>query len=614
MADELLPYYEKELAFIRQMGSEFSKEHPKIAGRLGISTDTIQDPHVSRLVEGFAYLNARIQHKLDDDFPELSDALLNVVFPHYQRPIPSGAIVQFTPDSQQLSGAHTIDKDTIIETEHFQQNEQCRFKLCYDVQLYPIRMRSAKLMGRPFSTPGSANMRNANGVLKISLESFAPDITFADMNFDTLRCFLRGQAQHVHPLYRMLLNECVGIVMSAPDQSCQPVQVDLATRPIAPVGFEIDEGMLPYPNASFLGYRLLTEYFIFPEKFMFVDFRHLSQWIPQDTESRLDIYIYLKNTDVELEHNINANNFALGCSPAINLFAHRADPIRLDHTRPEYQIVPDSRRPKGFEVYSVNKVVGSDSAGNTQDFLPFYGFKHEHRDSQSHAFWYASRRSAKLGHEERDDGTNVFLSLVDLDFNPNLPDDRFLSLDLTCSNRDQPAKMTYNLEHPKLHCLDSAPPCEKIRFITQPSKAVRPPLRNFARWRLISHLNLNHLSLTGGGNATEALKEILRLYDFTDSSVSKGLVESIIKVEAKQISAPITIDNRTAMCRGVQIEITLNEAQLSGSSSYVYATVLEHFFALYCSVNSFSRVLVAIENREGYLKKCPMRAGERVFL
>ena len=611
MADELLPYYEKELAFIRQMGAEFSKEHPKVAGRLGINNDTIEDPHVSRLVEGFAYLNARIQHKLDDDFPELSDALLNVVFPHYQRPIPSMTIVQFTPDREQLESRYTVDKKSLVETEYF-RGEHCRFTLGYDVDMYPIEIVDAQILGRPFTTPGSSRMKGAGGVLKISLETFNNSITFPEIGLEKLRVYLRGQAQHIHPLYQLLLNGCLGVVLSAPDQSSQPVYLDKDT--IKAVGFKEDEGLLPYPPSSFIGYRLLTEYFVFPEKFMFTDFTEIHENIPDDTESKLDIYIYLASSDVELEHNINQDSFALSCSPAVNLFEQRSDPIRLDHTQYEYQIVPDVRRPLGFEVYSVDKVIGSTPAGEKKEFLPFYGLKHEQQDNEEHAFWYASRRNAKLGYQERDDGTDVFLSLVDLDFNPNIPDDRTLSLSLTCSNRDQPSKLPYNNEQPKLQCVDSAPPCSKIRCITQPSKAVRPPLRNHARWRLLSHLNLNHLSITGGESATEALKEILRLYDFKDSSVSKGLVDSILSVTARQISAPLSIDGHATMCRGVEIEVILKEEYLTGSSSFLYASILEHFFSLYCSVNSFSRTLIRINNKEGFLKKCPPRAGEKVFL
>ncbi|MDF3012792.1 MAG: type secretion protein, partial [Cellvibrio sp.] len=199
-------------------------------------------------------------------------------------------------------------------------------------------------------------------------------------------------------------------------------------------------------------------------------------------------------------------------------------------------------------------------------------------------------------------------------FNPNLPEDRTLILDTTCSNRDLPAKLPFNLEQPKLQCVNAAPPCEKIRCLTQPSTAIRPPLRDGARWRLLSHLNLNHLSITGSQNATDALKEILRLYNFKDSSATRALIDSIQSVSAKGVNAPLNIDGRVTLCRGIEIEIELDDSQFTGSSSYLFATVLEHFFGLYCSVNSFTRLLVKRKNKEGYLKKCPPRAGDKILL
>ncbi len=203
---------------------------------------------------------------------------------------------------------------------------------------------------------------------------------------------------------------------------------------------------------------------------------------------------------------------------------------------------------------------------------------------------------------------------MDLQFNPNIPHDQTLLIDTTCSNRDLPSKLPYNLDQPKLQCVNGAPPCSKIRFITQPTAAARPPLRNRARWRLLSHLNLNYLSLTGRDDPTKALKELFRLYDFKESSISRAQVESIHSVKARAISAPLTIDGRATMCRGIEVEVEFDDSQLSGSSSYLFASILEHFFGLYCSINSFTRLLVKIKSKEGYLKKCPPRAGAKVLL
>ena len=611
MADELLNYYEKELAFIRQLGSEFAKEHPKVAGRLGINDDIIEDPHVSRLIESFAYLNARIQHKLDDDFPELSDAMLGVLFPHYLRPVPSMSITQFWPDKEQLEAVFNIPRNTQLETEQF-QGESCVFSTIYDTDLQPFELKSANLYGLPFTTPGSSRMRGAESVLKLSFETFSEQVTFAQLKTSKIRFYLKGQSQYVNPLYQMLLNDCVGVVMARAEDDVDPVLMPQDI--VQPVGFSQDEALLPYPAASFTGYRLLTEFFIFPEKFLFIDITHLSQYIPDDAGRKLDIYIYLKTADVELEHNISEETFAMGCTPVVNLFKHKADPIRLDHRNHEYQVIPEARRPLGYEIYSIDKVTATTATGENEEFLPVYGIDHQNQDNISHSYWFATRRNAKHGIYERDEGTDVYLSFIDIDFNPNLPENRTVTIESTCSNRDQPAKLPFATDQPKLQCSNGAPPCSKIRLLMKPTNVVRPPLRNHARWRLISHLNLNFLSLTGRDDATTALKEILRLYDFKESSVTRALINSILQVATQPISAPLNIDGHITMCRGMQIEVIIDDQMLSGSSMYMFANVLEHFFALYCSINSFSRVLIRAKSKEGYIKKCPPRSGEKILL
>jgi type VI secretion system protein ImpG len=456
------------------MGAEFANEHPKIAGRLGINAETIEDPHVSRLIEGFAYLNARIQHKLDDDFPELSDALLDVLFPHYHRPIPSMSIVQFVADKNKLEATYKLPANTLLETEQF-GGETCRFAAIYETQLHPFEVAEVSLLGKPFLTPGSKEIKGSEGVLKISLKTFNEDISFAENRPERIRFYLKGQPQHINPLYEMLLNNCQAIVMAKSETDSNPIR--LPTSIIKPVGFTAEEGLLPYPDSSFIGYRLLTEYFTFPEKFMFIELADFADKISDDTEGELNFYFYLGDTNIELEHNISADTFQIGCSPAINLFKHRTDPIKLDHTTTEYQVIPDARRPKGYEIYSVEKVTASTSAGNKEEYLPLYGINHEKQDSENHAYWLTSRRSAKLGNYLRDEGSDVFLSLVDLYFNPNNPDDRTLSIATVCSNRDQPNKLPFTSDQPRLQCVDGSPPCKHIRCLTQPSITVRPSMK-----------------------------------------------------------------------------------------------------------------------------------------
>lgn len=610
MSDELLPYYEKELAYVRQQGARFAEEHPKIAGRLGVSSDTIEDPHVSRLIESFAYLNARVHHKLDDDFSEISDALLGVLYPHYQRPLPSMTIVQFVPDREQLEGGYTIPARTLLETDQF-QGENCRFTSIYDTEIFPLVVEEAKLLGRPFATPGANEARGANGVLHLRLKTFNETLNLQEIQPEKLRFFLKGQPQHINPLYELLFNECIQLAVANSEADVNPTYLPCET--IKPVGFAESEGLLPYPASAFLGYRLITEFFAFPEKFLFFDLTGLKSSMVK-LKQEINIYIYLKASSTELERNLSASNFVLGCTPVVNLFEHQADPIKLDHKIAEYPLVPDMRRPLGYEVYSVDQVTGLSSGGERHEFVPLYGIKHQQIDLNNRAYWFAKRQSAKLGTGNRDDATDVLLSLVDLQLNPNLPDDKTLLIKTTCSNRNLPEKLPFSTEQPRLQCVEGSPPCEKIRCLIQPTRALRPALGKGARWRFLSHLNLNQLSLGGSRDALAALKEILRLYDFKDSSASRAIIESIIALDIHAMSAPLAVDGRTALCRGLEISLTIDDAQLSGSSSYLFATVLEHFFGLYCSVNSFTRLVARRKNKEGYLKKCSPRAGEKVLL
>ena len=611
MADELLPYYEKELTYIRQMGAEFAADHPKIAGRLGINGDTIEDPHVSRLIEGFAYLNARIRKKLDDEFPELTDAMLGVLYPHYQRPIPSMSIVQFAPDVAQLGGTHSVPAGTALVTDPV-DGTPVRYRTAYPVELIPVRVAHAAIMGRPFVTPGANSERGAGGVIHIRLELSDQLETFGELEIDALRFYLKGQPQHVNPLYQYILRDAHSVVLARSEDDVAPIRLNRSV--IHPVGFGADEGLLPYPASSFLGYRLLTEFFAFPEKFMFFDLKGLGASLAQGFGRELNLYIYVDRSDVELERNVDAGTFQLGCTPVINLFRQTAEPLSHCRSQVEYPVMPDARHPLGFEVYSVERVSGVNADGELREYLPFYGVDHGITYRDQPVFWQGIRREAQREGLHRDDGTDVFLSFAELDLDPCTALPERLEIETTCSNRDLPAKLPFGIDQPRLTCEDGAPPTSAIRCLTQPTAPVRPPLRERARWRLISHLNLNHLSLTGGADATTAVREILRLYDFRETRVTQAIIDSIASIQTTPVSAPITIDGHATLSRGTEIELQLDSSLLSGTSPYLYASILERFFALYCSINSFTRLIARIKGQDEVLKQCPPQAGERSLL
>ncbi len=609
MSDDLLPFYEKELAFLRQSGAEFGRVHPKIAGRLRMSGDVVEDPHVSRLLEGVAYLNARIQYRLDDDFSELSDALLNQLYPHYLRPIPSMTVVQFKP-TKDLDAPLKLKRHARLESEPF-QGRVCSFMTGYDLDILPVAITKAALKERPFVTPGSKRVERATSVIHVRLEGFTADVDWSELGVDKLRFFLRGQSHYAYALYELLLNHCVQVVMAkGPDD---PAPVLLGPQCIQPVGFTEDESLIPCPTQSFPGYRLLTEYMVFPEKFLFLDIAGLQEYLPEGYGSNLEFYFYLDRSHTELERNLSAENFALSCTPIINLFQHRAEPISLEHDQYSYAVIPDARFPDNFETYSIEKVQGLSGDGQKKDYRPFYGLTHFDINRETQNFWHAQRYPKIGGELGNEPGSEVEISLVDLNFSPADLHDETLSLNLMCFNRNTPEKLPFGGGQPQFKCLDLGVALEGIHTLTHLTPTIRPPLRDGARWRLVSHLALNYLSLDSP-NAIEVLKELLSLYDFQDSAASRALIAALVKVQTNPMTAPVTLGGKTTICRGVEIEVTFDETLMSGNSTFLFASILERFFALYCSINTFTRLVARVKGRQDILKKWPPRIGNQPLL
>jgi len=603
MLEDLLTYYNRELTYLRRLSGDFAATHEKIAGRLRLSRDTVDDPHVERLIEAVAFLNARTRHKLDDDFPELTDALLNVLYPHYLSPIPSMAIVNLRcpPD---LAGSYTVPRGAELDSEPV-QGETCRFRTCYETTLWPVEIESASLQQRPFRAPPNPAAQQATAVLRLVLRCSAPDQTFTGLGIDTLRFFLRGAQQESLPLYEMLFNNCVSIALA--DSAADGSPVIVGPDAIRPVGFGPDEGMLPYPARSFVGYRLLTEYFAFPQKFLFFDLARLSAKTLLDAGNRLEVFIYVNAGSRELERSISAESFALGCTPIVNLFPKRADPIRLTQAETEYRIEPDERRPSAMEIWSVDEVYGTAPDGSETPFSPFFSMRHA--DGPPRTFWFPGRRSS-TGRR----GTDVWMTLIDLDFDPAEPAEDTVSVETTCLNRDLPAQLPFGGGRPILQFVEGVPAVNGISCLTAPTETLRPPLQQGGRWRLVSHLALNHLSLTDSEEGAEALREILRLYDFRSAADTQDAIRSILSVRCKPGAARAPAGGMDAICHGTEVTIEFDNERFAASGLFLLATVLDRFLGLYTQINAYSRLTATVRGRSGILKRWPARAGDRPFL
>ena len=578
MSDELLPYYHRELAFIRRLGAEFAEAHPKIAGRLRLGPDAAEDPHVERLIEAFAYLNARTRYKLDDDFPEITDALLGVLYPHYQAPIPAMAVVQFMLDRGQgdLSTGYNIPRHAMLETAPI-DGEPCRFRTCYPTTIWPVELTAATLTGRPLAAPRTAHSAEAVAVLRLQLRCFAKEMTFQRLPLESLRLFLKGQSQHVFALYELILNNTLGVALAASPADREPVVLDRAC--LRPVGFEPDEGMLPYSSRSFLGYRLLTEYFAFPQKYLFFDLAGLTGQALHKAGNTLEIFLYLDRTSIDLEQNVTSDTFQLGCTPVVNLYSQRAEPIALTQTETEYRVVPDARRPAAHEVYSIEAVTATSPSNEQVEYRPFFSFKHAVEHRRQRTFWTATRRPAGQAGRPGVSGTEVCLSLVDLDWNPSVPAHWTLDVQTTCLNRDLPHRLPFGAGESAFRLSAGGPIARTLCLTGRPTQTLRPALKRGAVWRLISHLSLNHLSLADDEDGAHALREILKLYDFADSDETRSMIDGVLNVRSRRVVGRVPGDLRGGFCRGVEVALHLDEDRFSGSGVFLFASVLERFWA-----------------------------------
>jgi type VI secretion system protein ImpG len=608
MSDALLPYYNRELDALRRLAADFALAHPKIAGRLRLSPDSVDDPHVARLLEGVAFLAARVHHRLDDEFPELTDALLEVLYPHYLAPFPSCFVGRFEPQKGLQNGA-ALASGMMVDTEPV-RGERCRYRSAYPVTVWPVEIEAARLSGLPIMAPANPLATGAVACLRLTLKGLTPDINFTKLGMDRLRLFLRGAAAPA--LHELLCAHAVSVGYADGPADARPVI--LGPEAIEPVGFAPEEALLPWPARAFAGFRLLSEYFAFPEKFLFLDLARMDAKTLVGSGNRLEVFIWLSRAVPELERTVDANSFALGCTPLVNLFPQRCEPIRLDETAVEYRVVPDSRRPMATEVWSVQRVREPLPDGGTRPWRPFHRLTHADPEPGTPGGSYAVvRRSAA----PPDQGTEVYLAPHDPELAPRKARDAVLSLDALCLNRDLPTELPFGGGRPGLKLVDGATSVGGVHAMTAPTPTLRRKLRERTAWRLVSQLSLGHLSVVGGGEGAAALREVLRLHDLRDSAETRAAIASLLAVSTAPGAARLPSGPRGmggSFVRGLDVTLTFDQRGWQTGGLFVLASVLDRFLALHATVNSFVRTRAVLRGAPGNAAAWPARAGWRVLL
>ena len=626
MDPRMLRYYNEELRYIRESAAEFAEQFPKVAARLALDATEVADPYVERLLEGFSFLAARVRLKLDAEFPRFTQHLLETVYPHYLAPTPAMAIAQFLPTMTEgaLAGGFVVPRGTVLRGQ-IPRGEvtPCQFRTAHDVTLWPIEVTDVRYVPMAPDLPLSrVPMTEAmRGVLRLRLKAMAA-LTFDQIALDSLTLFLGGNDDVALRLYELVLGSGLG-VMVAPTARPVPWFEWQGASAIRPVGFENGEALIPSTSRSFSGYRLLHEYFAFPERFRFVELTGLRRALARHQASEIDLAIPLSRGDVALGAVVDRASVALGCTPAINLFSRRTDRIHVTDQHVEQHVVVDRMRPMDFEVHSVERVVGyGDGVEATQEFRPFYASVDGGGRERGAAYFSIRREPRALSEGQRRDGarssyigSEVFLSLVDPRDAPYGEDVRQLSVNVLVTNRDLPLIMPAGTDSD--FTLSISAPVDGIRCLRGPSRPRAGIPEGDIAWRLISHLSVNYLTVTDldeTAGAT-ALRELLALYadliepDLADATARRQ-AEGVRRVTVTPRTRRLPVPGPIVFARGLEIQVTVDEVAFAGGSAFLLGAVLEQFFSRLASMNTFTELRMVSETR-GEIRRWPPRMAAR---
>jgi len=653
MDRRLLRYYDRELRHLQGMAREFAREFPKIASRLALDDFPCADPYVERLLEGFAFLAARVQMKIEAEFPRFTQNMLETVYPHYLAPTPSMCVVALNPELSEagLADGYLIPRGTVLRSVIGPgERTSCEYRTGQPVTLWPLKIAEAQYYTRDVGVldlppegasgpprggePGWA----ARAALRLRLNSTA-GLPFSKIKLEELPLYLKGADATPLRLYQQLLGHARRVVVRpvlAPGARAGKWAEILPASSVARLGFDAAEALLPYDARSFQGYRLLHEYFTFPRRFCFVNLSGLGPAFKRCEQGALDVILVFDEENPELEGAVEPANFALHCAPAVNLFPKRADRIFITERFSEFQVIADRTRPLDFEVYRVDAVTGFGSGSEeVRKFRPFYSARDTDAGGDGDGAYFAvhrmpralSEREQRAGRRSTYAGSEVYISLVEAGSAPYSDDIRQLGVETLCTNRDLPLHMPVGKARTDF-TLDLGAPVESVRIVAGPT----PPRPSHAEpragqtegeavWRLISHLSLNYLSLidvrteTPGDPSQGAagLRDLLRLYaDTSDASVRKQ-VEGIRSVECKPIARRVESPGPISFARGLEVSVTMDESQFEGTGVFLLGAILERFFTGYTTLNSFSETVVKTLDR-GQIMRWPARLGRRSLL
>ena len=632
MDPRLLRLYSDELTHLREVGSEFAREFPKIASRLGMEGMEVADPYVERLLEGFAFLAARVQLKLEAEQPRLIAHLLEAIYPNFLAPVPSMMVARFGIDAADpnLAKGYVVARGSaVISALPRGQDTRCEFRTAHAVTLWPIELVGVQYFSHApdLSLARSPKTQGSKGGLRIRLRS-GGGLAFNQLGMDRLAFYVSAPDEVAFRVHELVLGACAGTLVQAPLTAARGAHADAWRGPesVRPLGFAADEALLPESLRAFSGHRLLQETAAMPQRLLFFELGDLTARLANVAGNEAELIVLFSRGDPALEALVDTTSLALFCTPAINLFAKRLDRIQLGPGAWEYHVVPDRTRPMDHEVHSIESVVGFGTGRVAQqEFLPLYATHHEAaapRAGAAHGYYTLRREPRLLSQRQQQHGARssyigeeVYVSLVDPRHAPYREDIRQLSVSAWVSNRDLPTLLPHGAAAAgatPTWRLDAPGPVLQVEALSGPTRPVtRRPVGELG-WSLVSHLALNHLSLVGESpqRAAEGLRTMLALYAPPDDAGWARQADGVRSLEVRSVVRRLLFKGPMSFGTGIQIVLELDELAYQGTSAFLFASVLERFFARHAAINSFTQMTLRTPQR-GEVMRWPPRLGLR---
>ncbi|BCL70002.1 type VI secretion system protein ImpG [Vibrio nigripulchritudo] len=607
MSDEFLKYYNRELAYLRHKGQEFGATYPKIAARLKLSEEQVEDPHVARIMEGCAFLTAQIRQSLDNSFPQLTEALIGQLFPDFHAPIPSMSVVKIDSDESATSKV-TVKKGESV-TFDAPGFKSCQFRTCYETDVLPLNISEASFENAPFRGQLLDIEKEAKSVLKLTLKGASKEIEINGLNFDSLRLFFNGQPQVTYKLLQFFLQSAIGMAVVVDDETRR----QLTPRHIKPVGYEAEHSVVPYSKRSFVGSRLLVEYFLFPEKFLFADLLNLeSAWFGDQDEA--EFWIYFDQSCDWLEKQVTKDTVLLGCTPVINMFSHAMEPTRIVASEYEFPLYPEHLEPDTTEVIGIQEIGVRSWQMKYQSLPPFYAGEHTNYLSEHEIYWTMRREDKSWAGGFDEPGRDVYVSFVDKEhklFTPDSKDNWVMSAQAWCCNRNLPKKLPFGGGMPNVNLPDVKDNFDSTKCLVAPTETIRPSMDASSRWQFAKLLTLSHFS---GSDGLKTLRETLNLYAFKASPESKAMIDSIVSMDAKPATGRVNQKGRVGFCHGTEITLEVSDSAQSEEQIFFLGNVLSTFFAQYAEINTFTKLCIRLKSSGDVFHCWPALCGDKVLL